>query len=56
MVLPKVSPSQQRQLKVSLGLKDAEMTGRSNQRRKNWVSPGQQKLPFAFDMRLNQIP
>ena len=21
-----------------------------------WLSPGQQKLPFAFDIRLNQIP
>ncbi|QNI89852.1 transposase [Synechococcus sp. ROS8604] len=30
--------------------------GRSSQSRKNRVSPGQQKLPFAFDIRLNQIP
>jgi hypothetical protein len=30
--------------------------GRSSQSRKNQVSPGQQKLPFAFDIRLNQIP
>ncbi len=30
--------------------------GRSSQSKKNRVSPGQQKLPFAFDIRLNQIP
>ena len=30
--------------------------GRSSQSRKNRVSPGQQKLPFSFDIRLNQIP
>jgi hypothetical protein len=30
--------------------------GRSSQSRKNRVSPGQQTLPFAFDIRLNQIP
>ena len=30
--------------------------GRSSQSRKSRVSPGQQKLPFAFDIRLNQIP
>lgn len=30
--------------------------GRGRQSKKNRVSPGQQKLPFAFDIRLNQIP
>ena len=30
--------------------------GRGRQSTKNRVSPGQQKLPFAFDIRLNQIP
>ena len=30
--------------------------GRSIQNKKNRVSPGKQKLPFAFDIRLNQIP
>jgi len=30
--------------------------GRSSQSRKKRVSPGQQKLPFAFDIRLNQMP
>jgi putative transposase len=30
--------------------------GRSSQSKKNRVSPGQQKSPFAFDIRLNQIP
>ena len=29
--------------------------GRSSQSRKNLVSPAQQKLPFAFDIQLNQI-
>ena len=29
---------------------------RSNRSKKKLVSPGQQKLPFAFDIRLNQIP
>jgi len=29
---------------------------RSSQSKKKRVSPGQQKLPFAFDIRLNQIP
>ncbi len=30
--------------------------GRGRQSKKNRVSPGQQKLPFAFDISLNQIP
>ncbi|KGG27110.1 hypothetical protein EV13_1438 [Prochlorococcus sp. MIT 0702] len=30
--------------------------GRGRQSRKNRISPGQQKLPFAFDISLNQIP
>ena len=30
--------------------------GRSSQSKKKRVSPGQQQLPFAFDVRLNQIP
>ena len=30
--------------------------GKSSQSKKKRVSPGQQKLPFAFDVRLNQIP
>ncbi|KGG28861.1 hypothetical protein EV13_0889 [Prochlorococcus sp. MIT 0702] len=30
--------------------------GRSSHCKKNRVSPGQQKLPFAFNIRLNQIP
>ena len=30
--------------------------GKSSRSKKKRVSPGQQKLPFAFDVRLNQIP
>jgi len=30
--------------------------GKSSQSKRNRVSPGQQKLHFAFDVRLNQIP
>ena len=30
--------------------------GKSSQSKKKRVSPGQQQLPFAFDVRLNQIP
>tara|TARA_B100001173_G_scaffold271156_1_gene248957 strand:- start:177 stop:371 length:195 start_codon:yes stop_codon:yes gene_type:complete len=37
-------------------LKHLVKKSRSSQSRKNRVSPGQQKLPFAFDIRLNQIP
>ena len=44
---------------MPLERKDAETSGkksRSSQSKKNTVSPGQQKLPFASDVRLNQIP
>ena len=37
-------------------LKRLVETNRSARSKKNRVSPGQQKLPFAFDVRLNQIP
>ncbi|ABM79016.1 Hypothetical protein P9303_22811 [Prochlorococcus marinus str. MIT 9303] len=37
-------------------LKRLAEKGRGRQSKKNRVSPGQQKLPFAFDIRLNQIP
>jgi hypothetical protein len=37
-------------------LKRLVETNRSARSKKNRVSPGQQKLPFAFDIRLNQIP
>ena len=44
---------------MPLGLKDAERLvekAKSSQSKKKRVSPGQQQLPFAFDVRLNQIP
>ncbi len=44
---------------MPLERKDAETSGkksRSSQSKKNRVTPGQQKLPFASDVRLNQIP
>ena len=37
-------------------LKRLVETNRSARSKKNRVSPGQQKLPFAFDIKLNQIP
>jgi hypothetical protein len=39
-----------------MGLKDAESTGGESRSKSKRVSPGQQQLPFAFDIRLNQIP
>ena len=37
-------------------LKRLVQSSRSNRSKKKRVSPGQQQLPFAFDVRLNQIP
>ncbi|MFL0753759.1 MAG: hypothetical protein AB8B41_10355 [Prochlorococcus sp.] len=37
-------------------LKRLVQSSRSNRSKRNRISPGQQQLPFAFDIRLNQIP
>ena len=37
-------------------LKRLVETSRSNRSKSKRISPGQQQLPFAFDLRLNQIP
>ena len=37
-------------------LKRLVQSSRSSRNKRNRISPGQQKLPFAFDVRLNQIP
>ncbi len=37
-------------------LKRFVQSSRSNRSKRNRISPGQQQLPFAFDVRLNQIP
>ena len=37
-------------------LKHLVEKGKNSQSKKKRVSPGQQQLPFAFDVRLNQIP
>jgi hypothetical protein len=40
---------------VPLGLKDAERLVEKGRSKSKWVSPEQQQLRFAFDLRLNQI-
>ena len=37
-------------------LKRFVQSSRSNRSKRKRISPGQQQLPFAFDIRLNQIP
>ena len=37
-------------------LKRFVQSSRSNRSKRKRISPGQQQLPFAFDVRLNQIP
>ena len=37
-------------------LKRFVQSSKSNRSKSKRVSPGQQQLPFAFDIRLNQIP
>ena len=37
-------------------LKRLVQSSRSSRSKRNRISPGQQQLPFAFDVRLNQIP
>ena len=37
-------------------LKRLVETSRGNRSKSKRISPGQQQLPFVFDLRLNQIP